>query len=62
MPVFVKANNISEATSLSLNYANIPFLNEQELKNKLELLQKESDDKKVILEIKQDSLKIILEE
>ncbi len=62
VPVFVKVKNINEATSLSLNYANIPFLNEQELKNKLELLQKESDDNKVMLEIKQDNLKIISEE
>ncbi|MGM1458950.1 MAG: pyruvate kinase, partial [Columbia Basin potato purple top phytoplasma] len=41
--VFVKVKNNTEATSLALNFSNVPFVNDQELQQKLTSLQKNNN-------------------
>ncbi|MDV3168149.1 MAG: pyruvate kinase [Candidatus Phytoplasma stylosanthis] len=55
--IFVKVENISEATSLELNYANIPFFNNEELEIKLNILKKESNKELFLLKIENNCLK-----
>ncbi|MEZ0180017.1 pyruvate kinase ['Camptotheca acuminata' phytoplasma] len=57
--VFTKVNDMLEATSLALNYASFPFLSEQELENKLNLLQVQNDNSLVLLKIENDNLKFM---
>ncbi|WP_341266351.1 pyruvate kinase [Candidatus Phytoplasma fraxini] len=55
--VFVKVDSIHEATSLSLNFANIPYLSDSELDKKLNILKKENNND-LLLQITKDTLKI----
>lgn len=58
VPVFVKVKNNTEATSLALNFSNIPFIKDQELQQKLTSLQK-NNDSKLLLQVVKDTLKVI---
>ncbi|MDC9031858.1 pyruvate kinase [Columbia Basin potato purple top phytoplasma] len=58
VPVFVKVKNNTEATSLALNFSNVPFVNDQELQQKLTSLQK-NNDSKLLLQVVKDTLKVI---
>ncbi|MFB0638296.1 pyruvate kinase [Candidatus Phytoplasma solani] len=56
VPVFVQVKDISQATSLALNFANFPFLTQEELTIKLALLKEDIQKDLVIASIQKNTL------
>lgn len=59
VPVFVKVKDLKSSTALALNFANFPFVTQEELTTKLNILKNDIKNDLAIAFIKKDTLTLI---